>query len=108
MGLIVEVYRTGAFSDCGGLSSRVNRLTLVNVSGPFEPRPDAPAARLECHYQGIVRIVPVEKTGHMAFGGNFAATSDSRFRQAVEALTHTPFYGAVAIHDYRPTANDYD
>jgi len=33
------------------------------------------------------------------FGGNYAATSDSRFGEAIEKLTGQDFYGAVPIHD---------
>jgi hypothetical protein len=32
-------------------------------------------------------------------GGNFAATSDSRFNEACRKLLGHDFYGAVAIHD---------
>ena len=47
MGLTVRIYRDGG-DDCtnGGISSKVERLTLLNVAGPFEPSFDAPAAML--------------------------------------------------------------
>ena len=60
MGLIANIYR-GRFGDCsnGGLSSRVNEVTLVNVEGPFEPTEDRPAAMLlNGHARGTVRVVP--------------------------------------------------
>ena len=104
MGLTVYIRRSPlGDSTAGGVSSRVTRLTLVNVEGPFEPSEDAPAAILDSHFAGIARIVPVEPrrlngTGPM-LGGNFAATSDSRFTAAVESLTGVRFYGAIAIHD---------
>ena len=111
MGLIANIYR-GRFGDCsnGGLSSRVNEVTLVNVEGPFEPTEDRPAAMLlNGHARGTVRVVPaVEVKGgayvydenrHSMMGGAYVATSDSRFTQAVEKLTGAPFYGAVPLHD---------
>lgn len=103
MGLIVSIYRNAELrGDCtaGGVSSRYTRLTLTNVSGPFEPTDDAPAAILESHYPRILRIRPLEAgEAWVMFGGNFAATSDSRFRETCERLTGCAFYGAVAIHD---------
>lgn len=103
MGLIVNIYRTAGI-DCtnGGFSSKHDKLCVTNVSGPFDPSDDAPAAVLQIHGKGIVRIVPPELFNagrHSMFGGNFAATSDSRFSAAVERLTGCTFYGAVAIHD---------
>lgn len=83
----------------------VQRLTITNVSGPFEPAPDAPAARLERGPGGTVRIVVDMPTdiagvwiGPMA-NGMFAHAYDSRFGAAVERLLGHPFYGAVSVHD---------
>lgn len=104
MGLIVNVYRSASPADYtrGGISSTHGMLCLVNVPGPFEPTAEAPAAWLESHLSGIARIVPkyeaCDHRHHMA-GGNYAATSDSRFSTAVEQITGQCFYGAVAIHD---------
>jgi hypothetical protein len=98
MGMIVYVYRDADGSDCtaGGISSKFNKLTIINVDGPFDPTPDAPAVVLENGPLNSMRIVPVFKpegaVGPM-FGGNYAASSDSRVRDAIG------FYGAVAIHD---------
>lgn len=111
MGLIVNIYR-GNHRDCtnGGISSKVRGLCIVNIKGPFEPTELNPAALLVGHptIKGIARIVPAvwidvpgawyELNGTMA-GGNYAATSDSRFTGAVEAITGHPFYGAVSVHD---------
>ena len=101
MGLLVDVFKTGS-SDCtnSGLSSNVSGLCLVNVSGPFDPSANYPSAILETHVKGCLRIVP-ENDGKKWFmnGGNFAATSDSRFGEACEKLLGHRFYGAVAIHD---------
>lgn len=110
MGLIVNVYRSSG-SDCtnGGISSKHQTLCVVNAEGPFEPTENCPAVMLDNHYPGIVRIVPavqgalghwfVNKTKWFMAGGNYAATSDSRFSYAIEALTDARFYGAVSIHD---------
>lgn len=108
MGLIVDVYRN-AFQDCtnGGISSKAKGLCLVNVEGPSQPSVDAPAALLVQNTEGTVRIVPAAKvqdfwipaSGWWMNGGNYGATSDSRFSQAVERILRHAFYGAVAIHD---------
>jgi len=108
MGLRVSIYRdSGSDYDCtnGGISSKFTELTLVNVPGPFDPTPDAPAAILEAVDKGSARIVPVfqpEGTLGPMFGGNYAASSDSRFRKAAG------IYGAVAIHDRFETWEMYE
>jgi hypothetical protein len=111
MGLYVSVYRDARDDyDCtlGGISSQATQLCLINVSGPSQNSIDAPAAILESHVKGCLRIVPAEldehgnwvpKKGWYMMGGNYAATSDSRFSEACEALLGHRFYGAVAVHD---------
>jgi hypothetical protein len=112
MGLRVYVLRS-AIGDCtnGGVSSGVEALTLVNVEGPFKPNDDAPAAMLDSHIDGCLRIVPDRyprnRVGPMA-GGHFAHSCDSRFSEACRALLGRRFYGAVAIHDRFETQSDYD
>ena len=111
MGMLINVYRT-AGHDCTNGPSRIHdRLCVINVDGPFEPSADAPAFILEPGAMpGIARLVPAyegDKPWFM-FGGNYGATSDSRFNRAVEQIiggrtartdwTYS-FYGAVAIHD---------
>lgn len=110
MGLIVHVYRD-SLGDCtnGGISSKANSLCLVNVEGPFSPNAQTPAAMLvRGNGPGIAKIVPAvwceigeynPETRWVMMGGNYAATSDSRFREAVEKITGSRFYGAVPIHD---------
>lgn len=108
MGMIVFVLRDnlGDFT-LNGLSARHDQLTLVNVDGPFQPTADRPAALLQNHAPGCLRIVPAQKHGdewvkvpyHHAAGGNYAVTSDSRFSEACEKLLGHRFYGAVSIHD---------
>lgn len=118
MGLIVSIYRRAAADkpgdmlkldavDCtnGGVSSKVAQLTLINVGGPFNPSPDAPAAYLvKGNVPGAVKIVPANAEGAMdtrwlMFGGNYAGTSDSRFNEAVERLGGPRYGGPVAVHD---------
>jgi len=105
MGLLVEVFRW-SLGDCtnGGVSSKHNKLCLINVDGPFEPSDDAPAARIICHPTVKEHCYIVPETllrGGPAFmaGGNFAYTSDSRFHEAVYRLTGTKGSFAVSIHD---------
>ena len=106
MGLLVDVYRS-AGSDCtnGGISSRYDSLCVMNVDGPFEPSERACAVMLVNGSYGSKHIRPAKLVAgewvadrdkwYMA-GGNFAATSDSRFSEFSDAVG---FYGAVAIHD---------
>lgn len=107
MGMTVDVFRalSGDFSN-NGVSARHDRLVVVNVEGPAEPDDDRPAMYLE---QGpgnggwvLVPVAPREPglLGPM-FGGNYAATSDGRWRRAVG---HT---GAVPIHDRYETPDQY-
>lgn len=111
MGLIVSVFRDSTLCDCtnGGISATAKGLTLVNVSGPFEPSEKYPAAMLvKGNLAGIAKIVPAEEVsegvyepvkGWVMMGGNYAATSDSRFSEAVERITGSRFSGAIPIHD---------
>lgn len=115
MGLILSVYRPADMPDCtnGGISSRFPSVCCVNLEGPFDPRGDCPAVMLEMGPCDSVRIVPAVQVAGSAggyrwvplnhavrmFGGNYAATSDSRFGEAIVKMTGRPWYGAVAIHD---------
>lgn len=111
MGLTVSVYKF-PLGDCtnGGISGgAVKDLCLVNVEGPSKPQRDVPAALLvPGNGRGLVKIVPAALggdgrwapvTGWTMMGGNYAATSDSRFHEAVQLITGHPSYGAVPIHD---------
>lgn len=111
MGLTVSIYRSAQYpgnTPCNVFAA-ADELTIVNVDGPFSPRPDAPAAMLVAgNVSGIARVVPAVEVGngqyaprpgwHMA-GGAYVSTSDSRFCQAVEAIVGGRFYGAVTLHD---------
>ena len=108
MGMLVSVLRTR--SDCtnGGLSAKYDRIVIVNGEGPFEPDEKTPAFKLVHRNIGgrnVVHAEPVEPaaSGNIGWlaGGNFCATSDSRFDEAIG------FYGAVSIHDRQETAEMY-
>lgn len=112
MGLNVIVYRSNALGDCtnGGISSKYDTLTVVNVEGPFEPSRDRPAVMLVqgpgAQWNANPIIVPAiwtgdgwrEAPGPFMAGGNFADTSDSRFADAIQALGGTRGM-APKIHD---------
>jgi hypothetical protein len=122
MGLIVSILEDKRIGNCsnGGVSSEKDSLTLVNVEGPFEPDETRPAALLlKGNVPGVARVVPaVEVDGEYKplrppagvgpmMGGAYVATSDSRFGQAVEKITGSRFYGAVALHDRFETPAQY-
>lgn len=104
MGLIVSIYRDDYDSD-HNLFHGVRSVVVVNVPGPFEPTPERPAARLTRNALGSVVLVPDESPGEgltpFMFGGTFAASSDSRFRQEVG------MYGAVPVHDRVESWDEY-
>lgn len=103
MGLPVSVYRHSKYDATnGGISSKFTELTVINAEGPFEPTEDRPAVMLVKNpYDSVViKAVSDIEAGHWCMmGGNYAATSDSRFREAIEKMTGHRFYGAVPIHD---------
>jgi hypothetical protein len=117
MGIIVSVLRSfHQYEDADGnwleindstnggitnVETGVHKLTIINAEGPFEPDEKAPAAVIALTPFGNAKIVPADDpkgTGVM-FGGNYAATSDSRFNEAIKKMTGQDFYGAVPIHD---------
>jgi hypothetical protein len=104
--MLIDVYRAAGYDCTNGPSRDHDKLCVTNVEGPFEPSADAPAVTLEPgSLPGIARLVP-DTTGlafitppWFMFGGNYGASSDSRFSRAVEKITGGRFHGAVAIHD---------
>lgn len=124
-GLILDVYRTDALGDCtnGGISAKVNQVTIVGVINfegreevasllpgdcrVFAPSDKAPAVMLvkrnvwpgERPHTYLVPIYPGENArafiGRNMMGGNYAATSDSRLR---EVAGHSY---PIPIHDRR-------
>lgn len=115
MGMLVNVYRSGHFdeagnfcpSDCSmdGISSKADRIMVVNVcEGLFDPEKSKyPLAKLvKGNIPGSAKVVPFGKEWEgkwMMFGGNYAASSDSRWNRAVEEITGARVGGPVAIHD---------
>ena len=104
MGINVSVYKDADSNyDCtmNGVTNRFTKLCVTNVDGPFDPSDDCPPVQLvEGNLPGTVKIVPEEGKGKWTmFGGNYAATSDSRFSEAVEKIVGGRFYGAVPVHD---------
>jgi hypothetical protein len=112
-GLLVSVMKDVGGSDCSnnGISSKAEFLCVVNIRGPFEPDENNPAAWLETSKHGVVRLVPAEMYAGQwrpipkwwMNGGNVAATSDSRYSEAV-ALHGVPHGCAIPIFDRSETA----
>lgn len=118
-GLVIDIYTNPAYAGCanGGISERVNQLTVIEIDGRpipkscqiFEPSEDRPAARLISRIIGresYVHIEPMESvpgddhTDYMA-GGAIVYTSDSRW----EDLTGIPY--PLKLHDRTETWNDH-
>jgi hypothetical protein len=104
MGLSAYVFDS-PLGNCSnkGLSSKFKKVTIVNVEGPFEPSPEAPAVKLiKREYTGNLICVPVELLDSgkwVMFGGAYIATSDSRFSEAVQKLSGYDHSFPVALHD---------
>ena len=102
--LPIEVYRGANGYDCtnGGISSRFKELLLICEDGWMEIDEENPPENLvkavvkKYSFATTVHIEPyVNPTGcGWMFGGNFAYTSDSRFRD-----TFGWSVDAVSIHD---------
>jgi len=105
MGLRVHILKDqyGDTSN-GGASSRVGRLTITNVDGPFKPDATAPAAILKHGVMGTIIVVlenpSMDKVvvGPM-FGGSFITTSDSRFSEKLRDMGQTNSHVAIPFHD---------
>tara|TARA_Y100000004_G_scaffold185354_1_gene235446 strand:+ start:398 stop:727 length:330 start_codon:yes stop_codon:yes gene_type:complete len=106
MGLHINIYKCNRYGDCtnGGVSSwDIKGLCITNVDGPFNPCDKYPSAELVTQknfHRKTIKIVPTHVGDrHSMFGGNYGATSDSRFSDTVERMLGHSFYGAVPIHD---------
>jgi hypothetical protein len=99
--MLLTVLRSDYDSTNGGVSSKANRLfvQLPNCPSDQSVAGDAPEMVLESHVPGCVRLVPKGEKRWVMFGGNFAHSSDSRLREAIERMTGQTWYGAIAIHD---------
>lgn len=109
MGLTVELLR-GSYNSPRNVFRNVSKITLVNVDGPSEPSPQAPAARIVSGPSGTIHIVPDDPftefqnlgDGFVSSGGSFAYSTDSRFSQAVGKLLGVA-HVAIAVHDFFET-----
>lgn len=89
-GMILEVYRSSRLGDCtnGGISAKAGEVVVVGPGVPpiFDPR-DRPIVvideRMGYRFLRPIDDCPKTHAGWM-FGGNFAWTSDSRFRELSE------------------------
>lgn len=115
MGIIAQIVKPVGrdWSNGESISSRFRQVVIENISGPHEPGEDRPAVVLvEGNQPGTVMVVSIENATELVngeavpfdfrgpmFGGCYIETSDTRFTEAVEAITKHPFYGAVALHD---------
>lgn len=125
MGLIASIYKdSGQDWSNGGISSRANEVTIVNIDGPFEPTKDRPAVLLvPGNLPNTVKVVPAIQTIGDAWvedhpsgsvgpmmGGCYVATSDGRFSKAVKDMTHSVMWagGAVPLHDRFETPAQYN
>lgn len=101
--LPINVYKTGRV-DCtnGGISSRYDVLLcvcdegFVDVDEKNPPENLVKVVKRRMFGQDLYHIAPYadpDGIGWM-FGGNYAATSDSRFGRMIGEM-----YGALAIHD---------
>jgi hypothetical protein len=114
MGLIADIYKS-KYGDCsnGGLSGKVDSVTIINIEGPFEPTEDRPAVLLVTgNLPGTVKIVPAsmpedKRVGPM-MGGTYVDTSDSRLGEAIERLGGPRYGGPVPLHDRFETQAEYN
>jgi hypothetical protein len=122
MGLIASIYKDkGRSYSNGGISQRVDAVTIVNIAGPFEPTPERPAVMLvHGNLPGTVKIVPAvmatpgeyepdQPTGKVGpmHGGCIVSTSDSRLGEAIASLGGPRFVAGVALHDRFETPEEY-
>jgi hypothetical protein len=108
MGMLVSVFRW-SLGDCSnnGVSAVNDNLCVVNVPGPFEPNEKHPAVVLEAGPFGGPVLRPVyehQPTGVLMFGGSYAATSDSRWNDAVRNLIMKTIHCSIHASYALPTA----
>lgn len=110
--LPISVYREGR-GDCtnGGISSRFRELLVICDRGHINIDENNPPENLvkvvKRHLFGrdVFHLEPVKRPDGCGWmmGGNYGATSDSRFSEMLGG-----FYGAVAIHDRQESQELYD
>ena len=115
MGLIVNILRNSDLGDCsnGGVSGQVNKLTLINVEGPFMPTEDAPAAMIVAGNLSGAKIIPCfDEARDMSniigpmMGGTYVTSSDSRFSSKLEEFG-VYIEMVVPFHDRYETTDQY-
>lgn len=87
-------------------------VSMTDYRLPVYPlRADVPEVALELRNMGsevLLTFVPVKRAADGSVvtmgawtmaGGNYAATSDSRLEELIEAWTGRRFYGAINVHD---------
>jgi len=112
MGLRADIFKHRGSGACSnhGISEQFDEVVIVNVEGPHEPRPEAPAVWLtRGNLPGTVKVIPAvfdderNKWGPdprwWMFGGQYVGGSDSRLAEAVEKILGHRFYGAITLHD---------
>lgn len=111
----VSVLRGKYTSSNGGVSDQYDSVTVYpQGTSPSEVERVTDAVTLEYgNLAGTVIAVPLNQPEHprvvgpMASGA-YIATSDSRFREAVEKMLGHRFYGAIPLHDRFETWAQYD
>lgn len=87
--LSLEVFRTARLGDCtnNGISSQFHSVLLIHPEGYIDVADDGsnhlglPVVEIETKIGGYKCLKQVGDTRWLMFGGNFAYTSDSRFRE---------------------------
>lgn len=110
--LPVSVYRNGRV-DCtnNGVSSRYDELLVVCTDGFVDvdlnnkPENLVVVRKRRMFGQNVYHLEPFfePKGAGWMMGGNYAASSDSRFSKLIGEM-----YGAVAIHDRQESWEEYE
>lgn len=103
-GLSIAIFSNPLYRKCanGGLSEFHDEALVIGEGIPevFEANGLPVLKLVKGNLPGLAKLVPAGMEGKwFMFGGNYAATSDSRFSKAVEKITGAPFSGALPIHD---------
>ena len=103
MGLIVYVFKTTTDCSNDGLSSKFDRLCLVNVEGPSQPSANCPAIMLKKMVNGShgthVYAVPVEKSkSWWQHGGSFTKPAVAGIDEALRLMGGIRSV-AIQLHD---------
>lgn len=113
--LSIDVYRdSDRWCDCtnGGISSKFTRLLVLcddgNITIPDDkelPENLVRVVKRTFAGQDVYHVEPVAEPNGAGWmmGGNYAASSDSRFSRMIGGM-----YGAVAIHDRQESWDFYN